>query len=273
MMRYIKITFVAVLSLVVGLLSTVKLFASYEGVNTVVYYYDYNGVIYLDLDETVTTTYQDLIEDILNERGANIGGVYFKDNEQNTLKIVLLPLRMTHIYNSTVTNDDDVVIYNITIEFECYILNNIVDSISHSDTFYNYYSYHNYYDTYVNSYYSVNTLIEEGSRFIYYGGYQDGYNDGRADYGEYFPPGSPDGFDGWYGFQDGYDYGYDKGYDKAFDDNNTFNFTALLAQIFVGMGSLLAINLLPGISIGAIVAVPLVFGIIYFIIGKRSGDD
>ncbi len=98
-------------------------------------------------------------------------------------------------------------------------------------------------------------------------------------------------------YDDAYDAGYDKGvmdvfyngfvntgwnykqlkpYELGFYDgvaNNTdFSFTGLLTQVFVGLGSLLAINILPGISIGAIIAVPIVFGIIYFIIGKRGGS-
>lgn len=104
-------------------------------------------------------------------------------------------------------------------------------------------------------------------------GYDLGYEGGREDFGQYFPPGSPNGFNGWYGFQDGYDYGWDLGYNKAFEDNENFNFTSLLAQVFMGLGSLLAIELLPGISIGAVIAVPIVFGIIAFIIGKRGGKD
>jgi len=112
-------------------------------------------------------------------------------------------------------------------------------------------------------YKDFNTDIDD-----YWRGYGDGLNDGYYDGYDY-------GYDDGYGdaYDLGYDYGYDDGYNQAFDDNENFNFTSLLAQIFMGLGSLLAIELLPGISIGAIIAVPIVFGIIAFIIGKRGGKD
>lgn len=101
--------------------------------------------------------------------------------------------------------------------------------------------------------------------------YDKGYEDARSDFGQYFPPGSPNGFDGWYGYQDGYDYGFDIGFDNGIEATSDYSFAGLLGQVFIGLGSLLAINLLPGISLGAIIAVPVVFGIIAFIIGKRGG--
>lgn len=101
-------------------------------------------------------------------------------------------------------------------------------------------------------------------------------------------------------FDDGYNKGYDIGYNKAMFDifyngfsvdsgynqtesrpykagfnvgvetNTDFSFTSLLAQIFTGVGSFLAIELLPNITIGAIIAIPIVFGVIMFIIGRRK---
>lgn len=76
------------------------------------------------------------------------------------------------------------------------------------------------------------------------------------------------------GYQDGYAIGKQDGYDIGFPEGQAtdFGFTTLLASVFVGVGSFLSINILPNISIGAIIAVPIVFGIIYFIIGRRKGD-
>lgn len=83
----------------------------------------------------------------------------------------------------------------------------------------------------------------------------DGYND------SYF-----DGFnDGWYE-------GFDKGYNKGLNETDATGFVGLLTAVFGGLGALLSIELFPGIYIGAIIAVPLVFGIIFFILGKKKGD-
>ncbi|MEM0173688.1 MAG: hypothetical protein QXI16_04185 [Sulfolobaceae archaeon] len=141
---------------------------------------------------------------------------------------------------------------------------------------------------------------------IYQQGYQTGYDDGYDDgisitydelYESRYQQGLDDGYDN--GYDDGKDDGiflgmqeygifydnswltaeqygtirYNKGIQFGVEAGENFNFGSLLTQIFVGMGSLLSIDLLPGISIGAIIAVPLVFGIIYFIIGKKRGDD
>lgn len=65
---------------------------------------------------------------------------------------------------------------------------------------------------------------------------------------------------------------YQKGYNEGVASTSDYSITGLLFQVFAGMAGVLAIELLPNISIGSIVAIPLVFGIIYFILGKRKGD-
>lgn len=137
----------------------------------------------------------------------------------------------------------------------------------------------------------------EGVRFEYYNpdyDYQDGYDDGYTDG---YQAGREAGYqtgkeDGYYnGWNDGYDEGwekgnesgYNRGYEKGHNEgyqkgyNTGINeqladkdFTNILKSAFIAIGSLLAINLLPGISIGAIIAVPIVFGIIAFVLGKRK---
>ncbi len=108
-------------------------------------------------------------------------------------------------------------------------------------------------------------------------GYADGKNDG-IDIG--YADGESFGYDN--GYNDGYDYGYDNGFDLGYNDgyqtaindgSADFGLTAMLSGLFVGLGSLLSIELLPNISIGMIIAVPIVFGIIAFILGKRGGGD
>ncbi len=102
--------------------------------------------------------------------------------------------------------------------------------------------------------------------------YWEGYADGR-DYG--YQKGKDEGYQ--LGLDEGYQLGKDEGYELGKADgialSSDYSFAGLIGQVFVGLGSLLAINLLPGISLGAIVAVPVVFGIIAFILGKRGGKD
>lgn len=112
-------------------------------------------------------------------------------------------------------------------------------------------------------------------------GYDLGYDDGESDgYDLGYADGKIDGID--IGYNDGYSFGYDNGYDLGYNDgyqtaindgSADFGITSLLSGLFVGLGSLLSIELLPNISIGMIIAVPVVFGIIAFILGKRGGGD
>lgn len=103
----------------------------------------------------------------------------------------------------------------------------------------------------------------------FYFGVQDynrGYNDGKV-------VGSQDGYTK--GFTDGEKSGYDKGYPVGFNDGTVGANTIpnLIMGALAGVGSLLSTELLPNISIGAVIAVPIIFGIIAFIVGKRGGKD
>lgn len=111
-----------------------------------------------------------------------------------------------------------------------------------------------------------------------YEGYWSGYEEGLEDgYNQGYEAGYEEG--NWYGYNEGYDIGYDLGYDLGY--NNGYNkgisenmetggFGLMLKQVFASVGSFLEIELLPGIPFGAIIAVPIVFGIIAFILGRRS---
>ncbi len=91
---------------------------------------------------------------------------------------------------------------------------------------------------------------EEGNEIGYNGGYQEGHEAGYQE-----------------GHEAGYNIGYNAGINEQLDDKD---FTVLLKSVFLAIGTFLGINLIPGISIGAIISVPIVFGIIAFIIGKRK---
>lgn len=111
-----------------------------------------------------------------------------------------------------------------------------------------------------------------------YEGYWSGYEEGLEDgYNQGYEEGYEEG--NWYGYNEGYDIGYNEGYDlgysngynKGISENmETGGFGLMLKQVFASVGSFLEIELLPGIPFGAIIAVPIVFGIIAFILGRRS---
>jgi len=103
--------------------------------------------------------------------------------------------------------------------------------------------------------------------------YQDGYNDGYyVGYGGGYDVGYNDGYiDGSnHGYDVGYDYGYDHGYDKGLVENPDNNFGTMIRTVLLGVGSILSVQLLPNITIGAIIAVPIIFGIISFVLGRRK---
>ncbi len=91
--------------------------------------------------------------------------------------------------------------------------------------------------------------------------YEQGFDYGRREYGIYFMNDWRNAE--WYG-----NYMYNQG----LNETDATGFRGLLTAVFGGLGDLLGIQLLPGVYLGAIVAVPLVFGIIFFILGKRKGD-
>lgn len=59
-------------------------------------------------------------------------------------------------------------------------------------------------------------------------------------------------------------------FDGQLESNDDLGFGGLLSASFVALSSLLAIELLPNISLGMIVAIPIVFGVIAFILGRRK---
>lgn len=63
---------------------------------------------------------------------------------------------------------------------------------------------------------------------------------------------------------DNYYEGYNEGYTTAYDEFGNFDW---LSSLFTTMGDLLAIEILPGITIGLILLIPIVFGVLRFIMG------
>lgn len=57
---------------------------------------------------------------------------------------------------------------------------------------------------------------------------------------------------------------YNEGYTTAYDEFGNFDW---LSSLFTTLGDLLAIEILPGITIGLILLIPIVFGVLRFIMG------
>lgn len=70
------------------------------------------------------------------------------------------------------------------------------------------------------------------------------------------------------GRRDGYVLGYETGINVNIGDTVNFNW---IQTLFIGLGSFLAIELFGGISIGMIVGIPLVFGLVFFILKLVRG--
>ena len=63
---------------------------------------------------------------------------------------------------------------------------------------------------------------------------------------------------------------YNLGYQKGLAENPDNNFGTMIRTVLLGVGSILSVELLPHITIGAIIAVPIIFGIISFVLGRRK---
>lgn len=70
------------------------------------------------------------------------------------------------------------------------------------------------------------------------------------------------------GRRDGYVLGYETGINVNIGDTVNFNW---IQTLFISLGSFLAIELFGGISIGMIVGIPLVFGLVFFILKLVRG--
>lgn len=75
------------------------------------------------------------------------------------------------------------------------------------------------------------------------------------------------------GFEDGENHGYKNGYNIGLNEGiNTqdMGLLNLLTIVFSSFGTFLSFEILPNITLGGIVTIPLVLGIIFFIIGKKG---
>lgn len=101
--------------------------------------------------------------------------------------------------------------------------------------------------------------------------YQKGFSEGQKQ-------GELDGFDKGYGA--GQDYGYDYGYEEgkkegiALKGENVWsNSNEFIKNIFVSIFDILSIEILPNVSLGTFVVIPLIFSVLFFIVKVAKGGD
>lgn len=119
--------------------------------------------------------------------------------------------------------------------------------------------------------FTYNTSID----YAYNTGYQNGYNQAKDEYEDLndfnsFQNGKQVGIEE--GINIGKNQGYNEGYTDGVADSTTGtgNFTYLIGTIFSSFGIILGVELFPGLTIGMLVLIPLVFGLIFFILGKKG---
>lgn len=102
----------------------------------------------------------------------------------------------------------------------------------------------------------------------YQSGFTKGYDTAEADV---FPVAFQQGFN--IGFDDGFNEGFDEGFDEGFEgfaDSGGFGF-AWIQTFFSLFTAIFSITLLPGLSVGTIVAIPIVLSLIFFILKLIRG--
>lgn len=93
-------------------------------------------------------------------------------------------------------------------------------------------------------------------------GYDDGYYEGKNDgIEEGYQQGYEDGEEN--GFNDGYQMGLEQGH----ADNDSYGIAPFVQSIFNGFSTMLNVEIFPKIKLWYIIGIPLIFGIVRFIIG------
>ncbi len=126
-----------------------------------------------------------------------------------------------------------------------------------------------------------------GAEMGYWYGYNDGYNDGHAigynaglyenndniynaGYDAGYDAGSDAGYDAGYdaGLQKGLNDGYYEGLDAGANLNPSIDW---IKSLFIGMGAFLSVEIFPNVTIGLIVAIPLLFSLLLWFVKLIRG--
>ena len=158
-----------------------------------------------------------------------------------------------------ITYNDEYDIYAEIIE-RLFMVNDLFDD-------YNGVMIHDYIVKDINDFYDSG--YDSGYNRGYEGGYNRGYDDGDA-------VGYARGYDEGYaqGDYDGYRRGWDQGYARGKSDGENYNLHYFwLRNTLDAVNDFLSLELFPGVNIGLMVGVPLVFGVLRLILFIwRSGD-
>ena len=173
--------------------------------------------------------------------------------------------------------EDNSTVFYVRMVLSSTLINHYYGGVENSNKFFtNNSAFYVYYDVYSEGYYDgydegyINGR-DEGYNNGYNAGKEDGYNEGKEDgYNEGYDEGKEDGMnfgrEHWYdvGYQAGYGYGYDDGQFKGQQEGYDFGYTVGWNE---GVSDLLKLVF---IAIGTIIAVPIVFGVIAFILVRKK---
>lgn len=98
--------------------------------------------------------------------------------------------------------------------------------------------------------------------FSYLSDYSEGYKDG-------YDQGKNDGFNEGYqeGEKDGFNEGYQEGLEQGRAENDSYGIAPFVQSIFNGFSTMLNVEIFPKIKLWYIIGIPLIFGIVRFILG------
>lgn len=117
---------------------------------------------------------------------------------------------------------------------------------------------------FISSYNSANLLV--ATPFSYKSDYSQGYEDGyEAGKNEGIEEGYQQGYDD--GEENGFNDGYQMGLEQGRAENDSYGITPFVQTIFNGFSTMLNIEIFPKIKLWYIIGIPLIFGIVKFIIG------
>jgi hypothetical protein len=113
----------------------------------------------------------------------------------------------------------------------------------------------------------------------YNSGYNTGYNTGNSDgYDDGHEVGYNDGYNEGHddGYNDGYNEGHGDGYNEGHDDgvnevSSNFGVWDLFSNAFGSIGNILNIQLFPGVTLGLMLSVPIVFAFLLWLIHVLRG--
>lgn len=114
--------------------------------------------------------------------------------------------------------------------------------------------------------YSVQQNLLTATPFSYKSDYSQGYDDG-------YDAGKNDGIEEGYqqGYEDGEENGFNEGYQLGLEqgraENDSYGIAPFVQSIFNGFSTMLNVEIFPKIKLWYIIGIPLIFGIVKFVIG------